>query len=170
MFLSDDFVPTPLHTLLRSLSHTLESLHTASGHDALLLVVSPTDHTDGWLGGTSLGREFWRDLRGGGIVGARAFKAMSRAAYLNEPNLDPALMQERTQEPETPINLKDLTSRQIKAELYRCMRDNLRFFDPISSYARLSFLGLHGFKAGFRRSNCRHEMDQASEPGISLWS
>ncbi|KZS94200.1 hypothetical protein SISNIDRAFT_61898 [Sistotremastrum niveocremeum HHB9708] len=119
------FVPSPLHALLRSLSHTLESLHAASGHDALLLVVSPTDDTDGWLGGTPLGRKFWQDLRGGGIPGARAFKAVSQAAYLNEPKLNSG-RQNAITAPPAPPDLKDLSSRETKTELYRCMRDSLR--------------------------------------------
>lgn len=144
----EHFVPSPLHALLRSLSHTLESLHAASGHDALLLVVSPTDDTDGWLGGTPLGRKFWQDLRGGGIPGARAFKAVSQAAYLNEPKLNSG-RQNAITAPPAPPDLKDLSSRETKTELYRCMRDSLRFF-RFSSFSCLAVF-LRSFKASFRR-------------------
>jgi hypothetical protein len=42
---------------------------------SLLLAVNPGDpEHQGFLGGTVLGREFWRGLRSGGDVGAKNFK------------------------------------------------------------------------------------------------
>lgn len=42
---------------------------------SFLLAVDPGDPTyEGFLGGSVLGREFWRGLRGGGDAGAKTFK------------------------------------------------------------------------------------------------
>ena len=55
------------------MSQQLVSLNHVSGHHSLLLVVDPNSGTDdGFLGGTVTGREFWRSMRGGGEMGAKA--------------------------------------------------------------------------------------------------
>ncbi|KZT00803.1 uncharacterized protein LAESUDRAFT_816334 [Laetiporus sulphureus 93-53] len=61
--------------VLRTTSRTFESLQTIAGLQSFFLVVNPTDLSDeGFLGGTLLGREFWRCHRGCGTAGAKAFQ------------------------------------------------------------------------------------------------
>lgn len=56
-------------------SRILESLAETAGVQSFFLSVDPRDDEDpGFLGGSLDGREFWRNLRGGGDHGAKAFK------------------------------------------------------------------------------------------------
>lgn len=65
-----------VRSVLSETSRTLESLHTLSGTHSFFLTVDPPDAEDkGFLGGTVLGREFWRGFRGGGDAGAKNFKS-----------------------------------------------------------------------------------------------
>ena len=62
-------------SILQSISQALESLLTIGGLQSFFLVVNPSDANDeGFLGGSMLGREFWRGHRGCGAAGARAFR------------------------------------------------------------------------------------------------
>lgn len=70
-----------LKTLLMLISSTLQKIQAVFALDSMLLVVSPIDHSEAWLGGTVVGRDFWRGLRGGGVTGSRAFKRASKTAY-----------------------------------------------------------------------------------------
>ncbi|KAH9935262.1 hypothetical protein B0H21DRAFT_759281 [Amylocystis lapponica] len=66
-----------IYNALRSTSETLESLYQIARLHSFFLVVNPQDPADdGFLGGTVLGREFWRGYRGCGVAGAKAFKAL----------------------------------------------------------------------------------------------
>ncbi|KAL5485969.1 hypothetical protein ACEPAI_7013 [Sanghuangporus weigelae] len=72
---------TIVNDVLLETSRALESLESAAGRHSLLLVVDPAssdDVDDGFLGGTTTGREFWRGLRHGGSAGARNFKEYCR--------------------------------------------------------------------------------------------
>ena len=62
-------------TTVRAISDALESLQVIASMQSFFLVVNPNDAADeGFLGGTLLGREFWRGHRGCGAPGAQAFK------------------------------------------------------------------------------------------------
>lgn len=37
-----------------------------------------------WIGGTEVGKEFWMNLKGGGVNGARAFRLKSQMRYQDE--------------------------------------------------------------------------------------
>ena len=64
-----------VRSILLNTTHILESLHEVTGVHSVFLSVDPGDPKDkGFLGGTVLGREFWRSLRGGGDIGFRSFK------------------------------------------------------------------------------------------------
>lgn len=105
----------------------------------MLLVVHPTDTSDGWLGGSLLGREFWRELRGGGVPGAIAFKAKSWATYNSKLKATTPFAAAPEETPD--VVSKPMGSGAIKAELNQRMRDTLRlaFFTPdISSCSLLS--------------------------------
>lgn len=74
--------------ILRSTSRILESLHDLAGLQSFFLVVNPHDPEDeGFLGGTVLGREFWRGHRGCGVAGAEAFRTQCVKAITAHPNL-----------------------------------------------------------------------------------
>lgn len=66
---------------MRSVSDTLQSLQVVAGYQSFFLTVNPNDKSDeGFLGGTILGREFWRGHRGCGAAGALAFKLYCQKA------------------------------------------------------------------------------------------
>lgn len=67
---------------LQAVAAQLDALRTTAGLEAFFLAVDPADGTDdsGFLGGTTLGRDFWRGLRNGGDAGARLFKHQCKAA------------------------------------------------------------------------------------------
>ena len=111
----------PITSLLRAISATLEKLHEIFYIDSLLLVVSPSDtSSDGWLGGSMTGREFWRGLRGGGVSGAKAFKAKSKVAY-------DSLQSNESSGDGPPAVIIPATAQGIKTELNRVVRQSLRF-------------------------------------------
>ena len=61
--------------MLVDTSKVLESLAETAGIQSFILAVDPSTETDaGFLGGSLAGRAYWRDLRGGGEQGAKAFK------------------------------------------------------------------------------------------------
>ncbi|KAI0280781.1 hypothetical protein BGY98DRAFT_961860 [Russula aff. rugulosa BPL654] len=67
-----------IRNVLLSTSRALESLQATSGVQSFVLAVNPNDADDeGFLGGSSLGREFWRSLRGGGLAGVKALKSLA---------------------------------------------------------------------------------------------
>jgi len=99
----------------------------------MLLVVSPLDNSDAWLGGSLVGRDFWRGLRGGGIAGSRAFKRASKLSYdsmhgttaNNPPPSQGAATPSQVSSNNVPaIPIK---SQSIKAELNRVVRQTLRW-------------------------------------------
>lgn len=67
--------------VLKSISSQLELLQSILGMESFYLAVNPYDPADdGFLGGTLLGREFWRGHRGCGAPGARAFQLFCQKA------------------------------------------------------------------------------------------
>ncbi|KAH9960846.1 hypothetical protein BC827DRAFT_366960 [Russula dissimulans] len=67
-----------IRNILLSTSRMLESLHAAAGVQSFVLAINPNDTEDeGFLGGSPLGREFWRSLRGGGTAGVKALKSLA---------------------------------------------------------------------------------------------
>ncbi|KAI0303751.1 hypothetical protein B0F90DRAFT_1319989 [Multifurca ochricompacta] len=73
-----------IRDILLSTSQVLESLQDIAGVQSFFLAINPNDADDeGFLGGTTLGREFWRSLRGGGTAGAKSLKSLA----LSTPNI-----------------------------------------------------------------------------------
>ena len=115
-----------VRSTLCSTSSILESLSETAGVQSFLLAIDPNDPSDGgFLGGSLIGREFWRGMRGGGDTGARSFKAfynsqsqtMARAGLAAERHIP------------TPPPLKgkpESSARSLKNELYETVRNALR--------------------------------------------
>ncbi|KAI0049807.1 hypothetical protein FA95DRAFT_1537571 [Auriscalpium vulgare] len=104
--------------VLVATSRAVESLNRIAGLQAMLLVVDPSDPDhDGFLGGTELGREFWRGMRGGGATGTKAFKAHAVAA---RHSTSPIVAQTAA------FPLKRETAHQVKADVYAAVRNALR--------------------------------------------
>ena len=107
------------------MSQELESLETLAGIQSFFLVVNPHDPDDqGFLGGTIVGREFWRGHRGCGAPGAEAFKIQCMRATTPLPNtvssytIPPAV--------QNTTSRKTSSAREIKNELYAGLRHALR--------------------------------------------
>lgn len=108
--------------VLRSTSQTLESLQVTAGIQSFLLAINPNDaEEEGFLGGSSLGREFWRSLRGGGTAGAKALKSLAISA-----------LQDSTLSSQAALHGTGIPSRQretahsLKSEVYARVRTLLR--------------------------------------------
>ena len=100
----------------------LESLQLTAGVQSFVLAVNPNDAEDeGFLGGSSLGREFWRSLRGGGTAGAKALKSLAISTLQNStPSPQAAL--HGTGVPSRPRE----TAHSLKSEVYARVRTLLR--------------------------------------------
>lgn len=102
----------------------METLATTLSVQSFVLAVDPFDPSDeGFLGGTTTGREFWRGLRGGGAPGALAFKDYCRRNY--DPQTSTVLAPPVSAPPiskskKTPASL-------LKSEVYAAVRAALRF-------------------------------------------
>lgn len=120
------------NTLVRSTlcntSSILESLSETAGVQSFLLAIDPNDPSDaGFLGGSLVGREFWRGMRGGGDTGARSFRAfyiahsqtISKAGLAAERYINPTPPPLKGKGPEGP-------ARFLKNELYETVRNALR--------------------------------------------
>ena len=122
-------------SVLFDTSRTLESLEQVSGVHSLLLAVDPSDPSDpGFLGGTPLGREFWRGLRSGGDLGAKNFKlhCLKDTASTPDPDdptpdlLEPPTTGDSAHAPASSAS-KRTTANAVKTEIYASVRNALRF-------------------------------------------
>jgi len=112
----------------------LESLEVTAGIQSFVLAINPHDAEDeGFLGGSSLGREFWRSLRGGGTAGAKALKTLAISA-----------LQTSTPSSQAALHGTGIPSRQretahsLKSEVYARVRTLLRdVFDTSCHFTRV---------------------------------
>ncbi|RDX57295.1 hypothetical protein OH76DRAFT_1334682 [Lentinus brumalis] len=114
--------------VLRAVSQELESLETLAGLQSFVLVVDPSDLADeGFLGGTVIGREFWRGHRGCGVAGAQAFKArcVRAQSQFATPTRIATPLPTSAPIPASSAQKKS-QAREVKSELYGAMRDALR--------------------------------------------
>ena len=95
-------------------------------------MIDPDDDSDdGFLGGTVLGREYWREMRNGGTIGARNFRKFCRSAVEKEKS-DSCEQRRNTehtrqQQPETTATgTKRTPAIALKNKLYEEMRNALR--------------------------------------------
>ena len=137
------FVSSVIVILVRDVlcdtSRVLESLSEVAGVQSFILAVDPSEPSDcGFLGGSVVGREFWRGLRGGGEGGARAFKAHS----INHLQRQPASSKNTVNIQTSSSSLaKGGAARSLKNELYESVRNALRY--------ALIFSHVHIFKVSF---------------------
>ncbi|KAH9903017.1 hypothetical protein C8Q73DRAFT_672651 [Cubamyces lactineus] len=122
-----------IRQLLVDVSQRLESLETLAGLQSFFLAVDVNDPEDGgFLGGTILGRDFWRGHRGCGLSGAEAFKARCKPtpSSWHVPAATPPITINPASHPTPPpiplVTGAKGTAREIKTTLYAAMRDALR--------------------------------------------
>ena len=115
---------TAVRSVLCNASRILESLYEVSGVQSFLLAVDPYNPSDGgFLGGSVMGREFWRGLRGGGEAGAKAFKSHC----LRESNPPHAFLRiEKSSSCSNPVPAKQGPAKSLKNDLYEHVRTALR--------------------------------------------
>lgn len=115
--------------MLENVSQELESLETLAGIQSFFLVVNPHDPDDqGFLGGTIVGREFWRGHRSCGAPGAEAFKTHCMRVTTRHPNtLSGYTIPPTVQNTTSP---KTSSAREVKNELYAGLRHALRLAPP----------------------------------------
>ena len=95
-----------------------------AGVQSFILAVDPSEPSEsGFLGGSVIGREFWRGFRGGGEGGARAFKAHS-ISHLQGQTASKSTVHITKSSSLPP---KGGTSRSLKNELYESVRNALRY-------------------------------------------
>ena len=105
-------------------SRVLESLSEVAGVQSFILAVDPSETSDnGFLGGSVVGREFWRGLRGGGEGGARSFKAYSINQFQHQHSSRNTV---HIPKPSTPPP-KAGPAKSLKNELYESVRNALRY-------------------------------------------
>ncbi|KAK0204892.1 hypothetical protein DFS33DRAFT_707971 [Desarmillaria ectypa] len=110
-----------IRTILCDVSGLLETLHKISGVESFILAVDPPEPGfEGFLGGSLLGREFWRNLRGGGDSGARAFRLHCTKRLISQT----PVAQGSSSSTDPEIVQKPALS--LKTELYDKMRNALR--------------------------------------------
>ena len=136
----------PSQSVVRSVlcdaSKVLENLSTTSGVQSFLLAVDPFEPLDnGFLGGSLLGREFWRGLRGGGETGARSFRTHCMA-QLQSKNIQKDDGSTSPVEPQSSLlpTARAYHAKSLKNELYEYVRHALRFVFPLPEFFRLRFL------------------------------
>ena len=127
-----------MRDVLCDTSRVLESLSEVAGVQSFILAVDPSESSDnGFLGGSVVGREFWRGLRSGGEGGARSFKTYSLNHLQHQ---HPGRNAVHIPKPSTPPP-KAGSARSLKNELYESVRNALR-------YAFIFFYD-HAHKASF---------------------
>ncbi|KAK7691067.1 hypothetical protein QCA50_006170 [Cerrena zonata] len=118
---------------LRRTSDSLELLEKSAGFQSFFLVTNPKDSKDeGFLGGTLLGRDFWRNHRGCGSTGAQAFKLYCSKVIKIPVTTSPISQQMpyNTAQPPQTSGVTSSTSKSpanvVKAEVYTAFRNAIR--------------------------------------------
>ena len=148
---------------MRSVSQTLETLATTLSVHSFVLAIDPFDPSDeGFLGGTTIGREFWRGLRGGGTPGALAFKEHCRRNY--DPQASTARMPPITAS--APTKSKKTPASLLKSEVYAAVRAALRFVTISPLIYITAFTLTHHFvmQEVERSTNSRNAMEKSGKP------
>lgn len=128
---------TAVRNVLLSTSRVLESLQATSGVQSFILAINPNDAEDeGFLGGSSLGREFWRSLRGGGTAGVKALKSLAISTL--QDSSSPSVTLHGTG---LPSRQKE-TAHSLKSEVYARVRTLLRHVFDISCHLTWSMIHL----------------------------
>jgi len=126
-YLFSSSIPAPtsrqnIHNILSSTCQVLESLQVTAGVQSFVVAINPNDAEDeGFLGGSSLGKEFWTSLRGGGTAGAKALKSLA-ISTLQDPSSPSTSTFHGTG---MPSRQKE-TAHSLKSEVYARVRTLLR--------------------------------------------
>jgi hypothetical protein len=120
-----------VQSVLLETSRVLESLQNVSGVHSFFLAVDPSDPGDqGFLGGTVVGREFWRGLRRGGDMGFKSFKVHclsgTQATYREDDSATATIPTTTTTTLISSIGQRS-PARAKKSEAYTNVRHALRF-------------------------------------------
>ncbi|KAJ7707703.1 hypothetical protein B0H17DRAFT_1033677, partial [Mycena rosella] len=168
--------------VLSDASRILESLCDASGVQSFLLAVDPSDTAgSGFLGGSVLGREYYRGQRGGGDAGAKAFKVHCLK------NVAPTAVSANAEaSSSTSTTPKISAARSVKADLYEGVRKALRSASGVRNaemkWTNPALLSIYGVclnpsslkssqnkellrRLKVERCNCTHS-DDANEPPV----
>jgi hypothetical protein len=148
--------------ILLSTSRVLESLQATAGVQSFVLAINPNDAEDeGFLGGSPLGREFWRSLRGGGLAGVKALKSLAvSTAQTSSPSFHVALHGTGI-----PSRQKE-TAHSLKSEVYARVRTLLRRVSGISCYFTWQITRFHDRST----SNIRNaEMKWTNHSNLSVY-
>lgn len=120
-------------TTMRAISDAVESLQFIAGLQSFFLIVNPNDPKDeGFLGGTLLGREFWRGHRGCGAPGAQAFKLFCQKSTSHIDNQQQTHVPSSVRQflPELPAvavqPTKKGTASALKSDVYASVRHAIR--------------------------------------------
>ncbi|KAG6908685.1 hypothetical protein DXG01_003699 [Tephrocybe rancida] len=114
----------PVRSVLTDVSRMLETLFEIAGIQSFILAVDPLNPSDkGFLGGTVVGREYWRGLRGGGDAGAKGFKTHCLREL--ESYFPPIPREDPTTSAST-VPAKLPPARSLKTDLYDGVRKALR--------------------------------------------
>jgi hypothetical protein len=158
----------------------LESLQTVARVQSFILAINPKGPNQldsGFLGGTSIGRDFWRQLRGGGCTGAKAFHAYCLKRAQNSP--DEVNTFSPTQGPSGECLRNELNdglnasakrtpASELKMELYSTVRDALRFAD-LTPYPFISALICTRKASGCRNAEMKwSNHDRLTSYGVRL--
>ncbi|KAF9450899.1 hypothetical protein P691DRAFT_424043 [Macrolepiota fuliginosa MF-IS2] len=137
-----------VRNILIEASKVLESLAEVSGVQSFLLAVDPSNpHDAGFLGGSLIGREYYRGLRGGGTAGAGSFKTYAqKRAPSSRDEADTRESSVRS----SPAPPTFRSARQAKVELYEAIRLQLRTVSGIRKaemkWANPERLSLYGVR------------------------
>ncbi|TFK40384.1 hypothetical protein BDQ12DRAFT_721829 [Crucibulum laeve] len=116
-----------VRSVLCDTSRILESLFDTCGVQSFLLAVDPHDLADtGFLGGSVVGREFWRGLRGGGEPGAKSFRSFCMKQQHSRAVVDEYLREPDSLQPTSPSTVKQSPAQMLKIKLYDAVRNALR--------------------------------------------
>lgn len=142
----------------------LESLQVTAGVQSFVLAINPNDAEDeGFLGGSSLGREFWRSLRGGGTAGAKALKSLSISTLQNPTPSSQATLHGTG----IPSRQRE-TAHSLKSEVYARVRTLLR--DVFDTPCRFTHVITHLHDNDRSTSGVRNaEMKWTNHGNISVY-
>ena len=136
---------TAVRNVLLSTSRVLESLQATSGIQSFIVAINPNDVEDeGFLGGSSLGREFWRSLRGGGLAGVKALKSLAISTFQDSSSSNFSLHGAGipSRQKETAHSLKSDVYARVRALLRYVLNISYQFAWPITRFHDRSTSGI----------------------------
>jgi len=150
-----------VRNILLSASQMLESLHATAGVQSFVLAINPNDTEDeGFLGGSPLGREFWRNLRGGGVAGVKALKSLATSTFQDSSPLSHVAPHGTG----IPSRQKE-TAHSLKSDVYARVRALLRRVFDTCHFMRLITHSHYRSTSGIRNA----EMKWTNHSNLSVY-